>query len=93
MGAVPFEALIGGFGWFALRSEDYTLSPEGIHLTQGGLLSGPIVAALEVQIDLEITQTARSGISRPHLGPCVDLVLDAKNEAGEPDTIRVFASA
>lgn len=91
-GAVAFTALVSGFGAFVLRSEECTLTPEGIRHTVEGASSGPIIPVLEVRIDLEVTQPVNRGVSRPRLDYCVDLVLDATNEAGEPDTIRVFSS-
>jgi hypothetical protein len=92
-GAVAVTALVGGFGAFALRPEETTLTSEGIRPVQGGSVSGPLVPVLEVRMDLEVTQPINSGISRPRLDYCVDLVLDATNESGEQDTIRVFSSA
>lgn len=91
-GAVAFTAIVGGFGAFALRGEACTLTPEGIRHAREGSTSGPTIPVLEVRIDLEVTQPASSGVSRRRFDYCVDLVLDATNDAGDPDTIRVFSS-
>ena len=87
--------LLSGVGLYVLRSEETTITSEGIRPAdiprQTGPGPGPQV--LEVRIGVEIAQRANtSARSHTRINYCVDLVLDSLSEAGEPDLIQVMSS-